>query len=137
MRFNFSGRQWVLNLLSVFGFVEVNQAPTGDVSYLTIPPGAQVTTAIALNVTASFVGPATADLIVTNDATGGAIATVDLLAAPGVTAIIPVGTYPEGFRAKIVLDIDAAATAGEFQSQGAYLVENRANEIQPEHKAFA
>jgi hypothetical protein len=137
MRFNFSGRQWILNLLSVFGYVDYNNAEDGDVSYLTIPPGAQVTTAIAINVTTAFVGPTTAELIVTDDSDGSPVATIDLTAG-GATSILAVGAYPEGFRAKIELNKDAtAATAGAFQSEGAYLVENRTNEIQPEHKAFA
>lgn len=134
MRLNFSGRQWLLKLFEYIDYVVFNAIDDGVYGFVNVPPGSYVEDAINAVVDVSFVGPGTAELVVTNATTGGAIATVDLTAAPGTTALLAAGYYPEGFKIKVEVNkAGAVATAGVARLTGGYIINHRANETQPEH----
>lgn len=131
MRLNFAGRQWALQLFERMDYVEFNAIADDTYGLITVPPGSYVQTAIAAVVDTSFVGPTDAELVVTNDATGGAIATVDLTAAPGSTSLLAAGYYADGFRIRVAVNKSGAvATAGVVRLVGAYVIDKRANETQ-------
>lgn len=130
MRLNFAGRQWALQLFERADFTEFNAIDDDTPGFVTVPPGTFVEVAITATVDTAFVGPATAQLIVTNDATGGAIATVDLLVG-GATSLLAAGYYAEGFRLKVVVNkVGPVATAGVVRLHGTYVIDKRSTETQ-------
>lgn len=132
MNLNFAGRQYPLHVYERFDFTEFNRAADGDAGYAILPPKSDLTAQLQVNVTVGYVGPATAELIATNAATGALIATVDLTVA-AVTPIVVVGFLADGFRVKFEVNkTGAVATAGLALITAAYLNDGRADEQAPE-----
>jgi hypothetical protein len=133
MNLNFAGRQYPLHVYERLPFAEFNRANDGDAGYLIIPPKTELTADLEVDVTVSYVGPTTAELIVTNMATLAVVATVDLTAAPAVTTLQAAGYLADGLRLKVEVNkAGAVATAGHANITGAYLNDGRADEQVPE-----
>jgi hypothetical protein len=129
---NFAGRQYPLHVYERFSYDEFNRSNDGNAGWLILPPKTELTAALQVNVSTPYVGPGTAELIVTNMATLAVVATIDLTAG-GVTVLQAVGYIADGLRLRAEINkAGAAATAGLAVITGAYLNDGRADEQVPE-----
>lgn len=131
MRLNLAGRQWPLYIYTRTDFSELNATDDAVFGIISLPPGAFLLSDLHSIVEESVVGPTTATLVFTNDATGAAIITTDLMGAPATQVITVAGYYPEGIRIRVtVTKTGAVATAGVMRIIGSYVIDNRATETQ-------
>lgn len=131
MRLNLAGRQWPLYIYNRVDFAALNATDDDVFGIISLPPGAFLLTDLHAIVEESVVGPSTAELVFTNDATAAAIITTDLLGAPGTQVVTVAGYYPEGIRIRVTVNkVGPVATAGVLRVIGSYVIDGRATETQ-------
>lgn len=133
-RLNLSGRQWPLFIYSRTDYNDLNAISDDTYGVLSIPIGAYVFDAITFWVEDAVVGPTTAEMVFTNEATGASAATTaDLKGTPNTSTLLAqAGYYPDGYKVRLTVNkTGAVATAGSMRVIGSYIIDGRSTEVSP------